>query len=72
MLILCQNVGKDLLILSDLILSTIIFSPFYRRTNYSLERLTYFSRLAMEFFVHVNLSSCYDEVYNSLFLLAIN
>lgn len=43
-LTLCQDVEKDLLVLSDLILSTIIFSPFC-----SWERFTYLPKLAVEF-----------------------
>lgn len=43
-LTLCQDVENNLLVLPDLILSTIIFSPFC-----SWERLTYLPKLAVEF-----------------------
>lgn len=48
MLTLCQNVEKDFLVLSDLILSTDISSPFYS-ASYSWERLTYLPKLGVEF-----------------------
>lgn len=50
------------------------FFPFYRRTHYSQPReLNLFAQLSCGVLtVYLKLSPCWDEVYNCLFLLAIN